>query len=62
MHNQKHGGDKFETRSHKSVVMGYPFAKKGWRVYNIDAGVISLSRDVVFIETEFAYPLSPPSP
>ncbi|KAG7567306.1 Reverse transcriptase RNA-dependent DNA polymerase [Arabidopsis thaliana x Arabidopsis arenosa] len=58
VHNQKHGGDKFESRSNKSIFLGYPFAKKGWRVYNIETGVISVSRDVVFRETEFQFPAS----
>jgi len=57
VHNQKHGGDKFESRSNKSIFLGYPFAKKGWRVYNIETGVISISRDVVFWEKEFHFPL-----
>ncbi|KAG7598815.1 GAG-pre-integrase domain [Arabidopsis suecica] len=55
-HNQKHGGDKFASRSNKSIFLGYPFAKKGWRVYNIDTGVVSVSRDVLFSETEFHFP------
>ncbi|KAG7539387.1 Reverse transcriptase RNA-dependent DNA polymerase [Arabidopsis suecica] len=54
-HNQKHGGDKFASRSNKSIFLGYPFAKKGWRVYNIETGKISVSRDVVFSETEFHF-------
>jgi len=58
VHNQKHGGDKFESRSNKSIFLGYPFAKKGWRVYNFETGVISVSRDVVFRETEFPFPAS----
>lgn len=56
VHNQKHRGDKFESRSNQSIFIGYPFAKKGWRVYNLETGVVSVSRDVVFLETEFTYP------
>ena len=56
VHNQKHRGDKFESRSNRSIFIGYPFAKKGWRVYNLETDVVSVSRDVVFLETEFAYP------
>ncbi|KAL1192817.1 Retrovirus-related Pol polyprotein from transposon TNT 1-94 [Cardamine amara subsp. amara] len=55
VHNQKHGGDKFASRSNPSVFIGYPFAKKGWRVYNIETGVISVSRDVVFCETNYPF-------
>ncbi|KAG7557929.1 Integrase catalytic core [Arabidopsis suecica] len=55
VHNQKHGGDKFASRSTRSVFLGYPFAKKGWRVYNLDTGVVSVSRDVIFKEDEFPF-------
>ncbi|KAG7585027.1 GAG-pre-integrase domain [Arabidopsis thaliana x Arabidopsis arenosa] len=55
VHNQKHGGDKFARRSMKSVFLGYPFGKKGWRVYNIETGRISVSRDVIFSELEFPF-------
>ncbi|KAG7599411.1 Reverse transcriptase RNA-dependent DNA polymerase [Arabidopsis suecica] len=55
VHNQKHGGDKFASRSTKSVFLGYPFAKKGWRVYNLETGVVSVSRDVIFKEDEFPF-------
>lgn len=55
VHNQKHGRDKFESRSNKSVFLGYPFAKKGWSIYNIEIGIISVSRNVVFLETEFEF-------
>lgn len=55
VHNQKHGGDKFENRGNKSIFIGYPFAKKGWRVYNIETGRVTVSRDVVFLETEFGF-------
>lgn len=51
--NQKTGGDKFVSRTNKSVFLGYPFGKKGWRVYNIETGIISVSRDVIFCENEF---------
>ena len=62
VHNQKHRGDKFESRSNKSIFLGYPFAKKGWRVYNLETGIISVSQDVVFLKTEFAFPVPLQSP
>ena len=64
VHNQKHGGDKFASWSNKSVFIGYPYGKKGWKVYNLDTRVFSTSRDVVFIEKEFpfAHSLSDVSP
>lgn len=33
----------------------YPFAKKGWRVYNLETGSVTVSRNVVFLETEFGF-------
>lgn len=53
VHNQKHNGDKFASRTTKSVFLGYPLGKKGWRVYNLETRTISVSRDVMFCETEF---------
>ena len=53
VHNQKTARDKFASRTNKSVFLGYLFGKKGWRVYNIETGIISVSRDVIFCETEF---------
>jgi len=57
VHNQKHGGDKFAPRSNRSVFLGYPFAKKGWRVYDLQTGKVSVSRDVIFMEDEFPFAL-----
>lgn len=53
VNNQKHGGDKFASRTNKSIFIGYPFGKKGWRVYNLETRSVSVSRDVIFCETEF---------
>lgn len=55
VHNQKHGGDKFASRSNPSLFFGYPFLKKGWRVYNIETGKVSVSRDVIFSENVFPF-------
>ena len=62
VHNQKHGSDKFASRTNKSVFLGYPFGKKGWRSYKLETGVVSVSRDVIFCETEFPFASSLFSP
>ena len=38
-HNQITHGDKFANRSRKCVFMGYPFGKKGWRLYDLESKV-----------------------
>ncbi|XP_074291172.1 uncharacterized protein LOC141617945 [Silene latifolia] len=48
-------GDKFASRSHRCVFVGYPFGKKGWEVYDIESKEFFVSRDVVFDETEFPF-------
>ena len=55
VHEQKHGGDKFASCSRRSIFLGYPFGKKGWRVYDLDSRKISVSRDVIFREEEFPF-------
>ncbi|XP_010490134.1 PREDICTED: uncharacterized protein LOC104767865 [Camelina sativa] len=55
VHNQHHRGDKFASRSTRSLFLGYSLGKKGWRVYNLETGKISVSRDVIFCEDQFPY-------
>ena len=47
--------DKFESRSRKCVFIGYPFGKKGWKVYDLETREIFISRDVVFDEGVFPF-------
>lgn len=54
-HNLNHHGDKFETRSRKCVFVGYPYGKKGWRLYDLDKKIFFVSRDVVFNEGIFPF-------
>jgi len=55
IHNQDHHGDKFASRSRKCVFVGYPYAKKGWRVYDLEKEIFCVSRDVVFDEGIFPF-------
>ncbi|XP_074266507.1 uncharacterized protein LOC141589782 [Silene latifolia] len=53
-------GDKFARRSRKCVFLGYPYNKKGWKVYDLSTGDMFVSRDVYFYENSFPY--SSPTP
>ncbi|KAJ8645102.1 hypothetical protein MRB53_006850 [Persea americana] len=55
VHDRNRDKDKFASRSRKCIFVGYPFGKKGWRLYDLERGDFFVSRDVVFIETEFPY-------
>ncbi|KAA8515038.1 hypothetical protein F0562_018176 [Nyssa sinensis] len=55
VHNLNRDKDKFSSRSRRCVFVGYPFGKKGWRLYDLENGEYFVSRDVVFIETNFPY-------
>lgn len=63
-HNLDHHGDKFASRSRRCVFLGYPYGKKGWRLYDLDNETVFSSRDVVFHEDEFPFqkPSTEPTP
>lgn len=67
VHKASRDKDKFGPRSRLCVFVGYPFGKKGWKVFDIDRNQFFVSRDVVFREDLFPYadpqpapPVSPP--
>ena len=49
-HDQNWDKDKFASRSLKCIFVGYPFGKKGWRLYDLESGEYFVSRDVIFVE------------
>ena len=48
-------GDKFASRSRRCVFVGYPYGKKGWRLYDLEKRDFFISRDVVFSEGVFPF-------
>jgi len=54
-HKRSRDKDKFGPRSRQCIFMGYPFGKKGWRVYDMETSEFLVSRDVVFQENIFPY-------
>lgn len=54
-HNQKRNGANFASHSRKCVVIGYPYAKKGWTLFDLDAREVFVSCDVTFEENRFPY-------
>ena len=54
-HNHKTKGNKFASCSRKCVFVGYPFGKKGWRLFDLDTKDFFVSRDVKFFEDVYPF-------
>ncbi|KAK9666335.1 hypothetical protein RND81_14G178000 [Saponaria officinalis] len=52
--------DKFEPRTVKCVMLSYPFAQKGYRLYDLTNHKIILSRHVIFKKHILPYVSTPP--
>jgi transposase InsO family protein len=44
-----------DSRGVKHIFLGYSTSSKGYRLYHLDTGKITISKDVVFDETRFSY-------
>ena len=53
-HNMQRDKDKFKARSRKCVFVGYPFGKRGWKLYDLEKHEFFISRDVEFNESIFS--------
>lgn len=54
--------DKFSSRAHKSVFLGYVTGQKGYRLYDLKSHTMFISRDVIFLEDQFPFSHIPNSP
>ena len=48
-------GDKFDTRSIKSVLMGYSTTQKGYKLYDLSTQTFFISRDVTLREDQYPF-------
>jgi len=57
-HNQRRNDDKFASKSKKCVFIGYPYGKKGWKLFDLETKEILFSRDVEFVETKYPFSIN----
>lgn len=54
-HNQGRKSDKLASRSRNCVFVGYPYGKKGWKLFDLERKEFFVSRDVEFVEATFPF-------
>ena len=54
-HKASRDKDKFKEWSRRCIFVGYPFGKRGWKLYDLESHEFFISRDVVFSESSFPY-------
>jgi len=47
--------DKFAPWGQKCIYVGYPYATKGWKVYDLKSNEIFIGHDVIFHEMLFPF-------
>ena len=51
----KHGRPQFATRANTCVFLGYPYAQKAYKVYDLNTKQFIVTRDIIFHEKHFPF-------